>query len=412
MRTGRMQLLVVGVVLLVLLVGNVVATHNILTEPHPGHNDFMSRWEGVRSFWRDGLNPYSDEASLNIQQQIYGRAAQEDEDPGYFAYPFYVVLLLGPLAYTSYAWASAIWMVVLEVALIAALFLLLDMVKWRPRPWLLGVLLLWALLNYYAARGLLLGQPGHLVYFFQVLTFWALANRHDRLAGAAMALSTIKPQMVFLIVPLLLVWAWRTRRVTVIASFGVVWGGLMAASFMFEPTWLGDWLDQLQQYPSYTAFGAPVWIVMQHYLGFGDVGEWLVTAVLWSVLVWAWFGVLVRGRSERFDWAVMLALTITHLSAVRTATPHFVVFTIPLVFYFKLLGQRRAYRSWLVVILVLLVVMPWAHFLLTVDGEFEHATVYLPLPIGMFILLIWTRAQWWRSAPLIAASATGGGRSK
>lgn len=398
----RLPLVAAGIVLIALLAGNVIATHNVLTGPHPGHNDFMSRWEGVRSFWRDGLNPYGDETSLNIQKRIYGRPAEEDEDPGYFAYPFYVVLMLWPLAYTSYAWASAIWMVLLEACLIGALVLLLDLFRWRPRPWLLAVLLLWSLTFYYSARGLLLGQPGLLVYFLEVLTLWALAKQRDRLAGTALALSTLKPQMGFLIVPFLLLWAWRARRRSFIGAFVFVWGGLMAASFVAQPSWFGDWMEQLRRYPSYTDFGAPVWIVMQHYLGLGTAGEWAVNLALYTLLLWAWHGVLIQGQEERFGWVVVLTLTITHLSAVRTATPHYVVFIIPLVFYFRLVSKQvRFGDGWIALTLVVLLVVPWAHFVLTVEGDYEHPSVYLPLPFGMVILLWLTRRQWWTLSPLI-----------
>lgn len=399
---GGLPLVAAGIVLVALLAGNVIATHNVLTDPHPGHNDFMSRWEGVRSFWRDGLNPYGDEASLNIQKRIYGRAAAEDEDPGYFAYPFYVVLLLWPLAYTSYAWASAIWMVLLETCLIGALVLLLDLFRWRPRPWLLAVLLLWSLTFYYGARGLLLGQPGLLVYFLEVLALWALAKQRDRFAGAALALSTLKPQMGFLIVPFLLLWAWRARRWSFIGAFALVWGGLMTASFMAQPSWFGDWIEQLRRYPSYTDFGAPVWIVMQHTLGLGAVGEWVVNLALYALLLWAWYSVLIQGQEERFGWVVVLTLTITHLSAVRTATPHYVVFTIPLILYFRLVSEQvRFGDGWIAFILVLLLVVPWVHFVLTVEGDYEHPSVYLPLPFGMLSLVWLTRRQWWTLSPLI-----------
>ncbi|MBN1201177.1 MAG: DUF2029 domain-containing protein [Anaerolineae bacterium] len=400
---NRLQVLIVAGVLVALLVGNVIATHNALTEPHPGHNDFMSRWEGVRSYWRDGLNPYGDEASLNIQTRIYGRAANDDEDPGYFAYPFYTALLLWPLVYTSYAWASAIWMVLLEVCLIAALALLLDLFGWRPKPWLLAVLLLWTLLYYFAARGLILGQPGLVVYLLQVLTLWALANRRDRLAGAALALSTIKPQMGFLLVPLLLVWGARFRRWRLVRSFAAVWSGLMLVSFVLEPGWFGDWIEQIRSYPSYTEIGAPVWVVTQYYLGLGDVGEWIVNLALYAVLLWAWYAVLIRDQGERLDWAIMLTLTITHLSAVRTATPHYVVFTIPLIFYFRAIDRRcQSGGLWIALILLVLFIVPWVHFLTTVEGEFEHPTLYLPLAFGMLILLWITRRMWWAAPPLIA----------
>src|SRR5262249_42257287 len=160
----------------------------------------------------DGLNPYGDQASLNIQKQIYGRPSLPNEDPGYFVYPFYTVFLLWPLVYMPYAWASAIWMVLLEMLLIVALYLLLDLFRWRPSPLMTALLTVWTLLFYFAARGLILGQIGLLVYFLEVLTFWALTKKRDSLAGVALAISTVKPQMGFPIIPFLLLWAERERR--------------------------------------------------------------------------------------------------------------------------------------------------------------------------------------------------------
>ncbi|MGQ9850221.1 MAG: glycosyltransferase family 87 protein [Aggregatilineaceae bacterium] len=398
---------ILALALLITLVANVVVTHHVLTEPYPGHNDFMSRWEGARSYWREGLDPYGETASANIQRQIYGRMAATGEDPGYFAYPFYTVFLLWPLVYLPYAWASAIWMVTLEVCLVAALVLQLDLYRWRPRPWLMAALLFWTVAQYFAARGLFLGQVGLVVYLLQILALWGLARKHDLLAGVALALSTIKPQMGFLLVPFLVLLGIVLRRYRFIAFFAVTLGGLIGASFLLLPAWLGEWVEQLRRYPSYTAIGAPVWIITQYYLGLGALGEWGANVLLWAVLGWAWYRVLWRGQKSWLDWTVMLTLTITHLSAVRTATPHYVIFTLPFLFYLKRLSSQRKHgNQWVVAILASLLVLPWAHFVLTVQGRFEHPTVYLPVPFGMLLLLWFTRHDWWQTPSLwLSASA-------
>jgi hypothetical protein len=298
------RLVPVGLLAL-LFVGNVVVTHEVLTAPYPGHNDFMSRWEGARSFWVDGLNPYGDEASLNIQRRIYGRAAIGNEATGLFAYPFYIVFFLWPLAYLPYAWAAAIWVVLLEACLIVALLLIIDMSRWRPPLWVKAVLLLWTILIYFGARGLLLGQVGIVVYLFQAVALWALVKEHDSLAGVALALSTLKPQMAFLLVPFLLLWALRVRRRKVVVAFGLAFGFLLLASFLFLPSWLGDWVAQVRLYPQYTAAaypdtGSPVWIVFNYYMGLGDPGEWIVNLLFYGLMLWAWITVLVQNRQERF----------------------------------------------------------------------------------------------------------------
>ncbi len=398
--------------LLALAVIDVVGTYTFKSKPYPGANDFYSRWSGARSFWVDGLDPYGDEASLAIQVGIYGRPAVEGEDPGYFAYPFYTVFLIAPLAVLPYAWAEAIWIVLLEACLIGAMLLLMDLFGWRPRPWLAGVSLMWTLLFYPAARGLMLGQPGLAVYLFEVLTLWALARRRDGLAGAALALSTIKPQMGFLIVPVLLVWGAWARRWRFVAAFAGVWGALMALSFLALPSWLGTWLDQLARYPSYTAIGSPLWVLTREYLPFlGAAGEGVITVALLVLLAWAWWQHFRGGRN--FLWAVCLTLAVTHLVALRTATPHFVVFIVPLVFYFEALTVADRRRGgWTVSLIeMLLLVGMWALFLTTVQGKFEHPVVYLPLPFGMLLILLATRRLWQERAPAFPSAVADVGVS-
>ncbi|MCZ7544113.1 MAG: hypothetical protein M5R40_11550 [Anaerolineae bacterium] len=88
---------------------------------------------------------------------------------------------------------------------------------------------------------------------------------------------------------------------------------------------------------------------------------------------------------------------------MRTATPHFVVFIIPLVFYFKVLtGADRRRGPWVVLLIeAALFVGMWALFLTTVQERFEHPIVYLPLPFGMLLLLLATRKLWRERAPQV-----------
>jgi Glycosyltransferase family 87 len=377
-----------------------VVTHNVLTEPYPGENDFMSSWGGVHAFWIEGFNPYSEQASLSIQQRVYGRPALEGEDLDYFVYPFYDVFLLWPLVYLPYAWASAIWMVLLEAALITALFLLFDLFRWRPSPLVTAVLTLWTLIFYFPARGLILGQPGVLVYFLEVVALWALVKQQDLLAGVMLALSTVKPQMGFLIVPFLLLWGLRCRRWRFVGAFTVSMLVLLVGSFVVQPSWLGDWLGQLQRYTGYTALGSPVWIITTYYLGLGQWVELVVSGIIALAMLLAWYWVLWRREDARFLWAAVLTLTVTHLIAPRTATPHYAVFIIPLIFYFAAIYRRDRRRGnlWIVLMALALLIFSWVHFLTTVVGEFEHPTVYLPLPFAMLFILWWMRRMWWQSS--------------
>jgi hypothetical protein len=271
------------------------------------------------------------------------------------------------------------------------------MFRWRPRPWLLALLIVWTLIAYYPSRGLILGQPGLSVYFLEIVALWGLVKERDGLAGAALALSTIKPQMGFLFVPFLLLWGIHARRWRFIGASAVTIGILVLASFVLQPTWLRDWLQQVSIYTDYTALGSPVWIVTQYYLGLGSVGEWSVNIVFYLLILWAWYQLIIRRKGERFLWTAALTLTVTHLVATRTATPHYVVFIFSLLFYLREIMQsnKRTGGYLVALILAVLLVAPWIHAIVTVQNKFEHPTVYLPAPFAMVILLWLTRHRWW-----------------
>jgi hypothetical protein len=400
--------LAITIMLAIFLLFDVWATQTYFTSRYPGANDFYSRYGGARAFWIDRLNPYGEAASLQIQNGIYGRPAARDEDPGYFAYPFYTIILMGPLALLPYPWAEAIWLVLIEACLVGAFVLLADLFGWRPPTWLLVTGMIWTITFYPAARGLFLGQPGIVVYLLEVLTIWALARQHEVVAAIALALSTIKPQMGFLLVPFLLLWGLRFQRWRFVVGFAALWGALVVVSLLLQPSWFGDWLAQLQLYPEYTAIGSPVWVIAHVYLpSLGQPGEVALTVGLLGLMAWAWWQTLWRQEASKFLWTVALTLTVTHLVALRTATPHFVVFILVLVFYFQEITRASARRAPVLVlaVMVVLTLSLWWLFLRTVINRFEHPIMYLPLPVGSLLLIWFTRRRWWRSAPRLTGTA-------
>lgn len=386
-----------GMIGALMLLLAVIGTHQLYTARYAAQNDFLPRWEGARGFWQEGLSPYSAQTTAAIQRMVFGRAARAGEDLSLFVYPFYTVFVVAPLVWLPYSWAAAAAIVLLAVCLLVGLFLCLDMLRWRVPPLLLGALLLFSLMNYYAARGLFLGQLAHVVYALQMLGLWALLKRRDRLAGAALALATLKPQMSVLLVPFLLLWGLRTRRWHFVGAWVTAWGVLMVASFALLPTWLGDWLAQVQLYPSYTRDGSPVHILTQKLLGLGDVGEGVVNALLGGALLWLWWDVLGRGRRERTLWVVAMTLIITHLIVLKTATPHFVVFTLPFLFALQLLVARFGVWSALIVLGAVFVAV-WWHFLATLTGNLEDLSLFLPAPFAMLAVTWATRRAWWTRA--------------
>jgi hypothetical protein len=376
-----------------LLLGNVLATYWLFTSRYPGANDFASRWAGARAFWNDGVSPYSDEATRQIQLLIYGRPvlpAEESElDPGPFAYPFHTVFLLWPLVALPYPWAEAVWLVILEICLGAGVLLAMRVVGWQPRAGLVAATTAWAFLFYPAARAILLGQFAVPVFAAILLALWSWKTRREILCGISLALATVKPQMVFLLVPLLLAQATGERRGRILVAFFAATGVLVGASCLTEPGWILSFFRQMARYPSYTALGSPIWILTHLMIpGLGAWGEVALTALVIGYLLWESVQSLRIRSTERLIWAAGVCLIITNLVALRTATTNYVALYLPMMMVFRALERQRGGIGWVLLSQAVLLIGMWALFLSTLVGKFEHPLVYLPLPIGLLLVFI------------------------
>lgn len=414
-RSSTPTTLALAVMIGVFLIICVWATYTYFTAPYPGANDFFQRWHGSRAFWVEGQNPYSREVALAAELALYGAPASTDpaldQYPGDFLYPFPMALVLAPLTPLSYALASAVWLVWTAAWCGLSFVLLAQLYGWRLSPLLLVAGVAWAVTFYPTARGVFLGQPGTFVVCLQMVALWALGKNRDVLAGVLLAISTYKPQIGLLIIPFLLLWGLRYGQRQFVIAFVVASAVIVGASFLLLPSWLGDWLAQVAQYTGYTRIGSPVWVIAHVYLPFlGTPGEVVLTVLALLFLAWTWWRVLWRREAALYEWTAALTLAITHLIALRTATPHFVAYIPVLVFTFCEVARadRRTGNLKVVGLMVALNVALWALFLSTVVRQFEHPANYLPLPLGSLALLWLMRRRWWAVRPRPVAAGVKG----
>ena len=361
-----------------------------------GGNDLYSRWAGGCAWLSRGLDPYSAVATLEIQRGIYGRPALPSEDQGAFAYPIYVVLLTWPLCSTAdFATVYAVAMTALILCLVLNAILSREAVGWQARGWLWVWCLVWIVMMYPNARAVLLGQLAGVVSLLLAAALVAMRRGRDVLAGAALALSTIKPQMAIVIVPWLLFWATFQGRRRLIYSFLLSTAVLVVVPLIWLPTWPTGWLEQLRAYTSYTEFGSVTWILTSHYLGTPAAVETVLTlALLFWLGLQAW-----RGRRLAFEpmlWGASLSLVLTHFVAPRTATTHFSALLVPSFLLFRALQTSQPRRGSLIIaaLLAVIAVGSWALFVLTVEGRFESALNYIPIPLGLLVGLLLVRSRW------------------
>lgn len=396
--------LIIRLVFLALVVGMVAGLYMAnyqFVQQNPGGNDFMARWSGARFWVMEGISPYDPQVSLASQQAIYGRPADvsRGEDIAHFVYPLHSMLFFAPFGLFEFPVARALWMTLLEICLVLLGVVSLRLADWRVSPYRVAVLLLFSLFWYHGARTVIIGQFAGLNALLITMALYLIQKKQDFAAGVLLALSTAKPQMAYLLLPFVFLWAISVRRRDIIGGMLITGGLLLAATLLLLPGWPLQWLGQLMDYPNYTSkIGSVLSTVANTMPGLSGSLSPFLHAVAYLYLLVEW--VLAWGKEERwFIWTALLTIVITNLAAYRTATTNFVMMLPVLFVIFRTWEARwkRAGKLGVWLSLIFLSIGLWGLFLSTVQGNEEAAIMYIPLPFLCLFGLWWVR--WWFIRP-------------
>ncbi len=279
-------------------------------------SDLYPRWVGTRELLLRGKNPYSPEVSHEIQIAFYGHSIEQSYDKPpleivdeqRFAYPVYVVFLLAPTVHMDFermdAWAPFL----LASLTVIGLCLWLGVLLWRPPPLQVAALILLVLSSPQIAQSLRLRQPGLFVAFLVALGCWCISRGHHALAGIVLALATIKPHMVLLVLLWLALWCtgeWR-KRWPLAAGFCGTLAILVGGGEMLVPRWPVYFLEGMNAYRKYFPTTSLVRLVLGNWLGTGV--SIIVVAML---LATGWQNRRVAGDSAQFVRTLSLFLLAT-----------------------------------------------------------------------------------------------------
>ena len=369
---------------------------------NPGGSDFLPRWLGTRLFLMEGQSPYSEETTREIQRQFYGRPARSGEDQVLFVYPFYSILLFSPFSLIAdYNVARAVWMTVLEASVILLVAAGLSLNRWRLSPFMLGLLMLFAALWYYTVRALINANLALLISLVVALAFLAIRQERDGLAGLLLALTTVKPQMVILLIVLVLLWSISNRRLILFWSLLGNIALLTAVTSLLIPNWIWQNLVQILAYPDYTLPTTPGEIFAVWMPGVGLRLGYALTAILIATLIFEWKQVL--GKDFRWLlWTAGLTLAATQLIGLPTATENYMIMFPALLMVFAAWDDqwRNLGRVLIFTSLALLFFGVWWLFLATLEHgkqPVQGLIMFFPLPVFLLVGLYWVR--WWVLRP-------------
>ncbi|MCC6148286.1 MAG: DUF2029 domain-containing protein [Anaerolineaceae bacterium] len=390
-------LILVSSALVLLTWGN-----TIFTRANPGGNDFLVHWMGARMFLTEGVSPYSDETALEIQKFAYGRPAQADEHELRVAYPFYSIRAFLPFSLIpDFALARALWMTLLEAGLIALSFVSLRLVEWRPPLWTMACFLGFSVLWYHGARPLINGNIVILIGLGFAGVLLSLRYRADELAGVLMALTTIKPQLAFLLSVYLVFIAIAQKRWKFIFWFFGTILLLTLASMLLLPDWILQNIREIFRYPGYNPPGTLQAALKGWFPGFGSRLGWGITGVLAFLLLAEW-SFSRRSGFRGMLWTACLTLTAGQWIGIQSDPGNFIILMPALVLIFSTLAKRwrRTGVILSVGMMAALLIGLWFLFLATVEYGYQpqqSPIMFLPLPGLLIVGLYWVR--WWVIRP-------------
>lgn len=284
--------------------------------PRGNLSDLYPRWLGARELLLHHRDPYHVDITREIQIGYYGRALdperpQDPKDQQGFAYPIYIVLMLAPSVMLSFSTVHTIFFWVFVVLTAASVPLWLRALKYNVSLTETAAWILLTVSCFPAIQGLKLLQLTVLVAALVAMSMHALARRDFVLTGILLALATIKPQLVFLLICFLSIWVlgnWRERQ-RLIWGFAITMAVLVAGGEFLLPGWIGEFRRAMKDYYHYTGGGnSLVEIVLAPIAG-------RITAALLIclVLVFAWWKRCADQESPAFQWSLAFTLATTLL---------------------------------------------------------------------------------------------------
>jgi len=402
MRTRPNMIINLIVILSILIIVGLSWANYQYTSQYPGGNDFLSRWLGTRLFLLEGQSPYSQETSEAIQKMMYGRLARPDEDQVLFVYPLFSIFIFAPFSLIGdYALARAIWMTFLEISIIGLAIISLQLSRWRVPRGILVLFLLFSITWYYGIRPVINGNVAVMIALAMGGIFLAIRTNHDYFAGLLMAITMIKPQMVALLIPYLILWAISNQRWTIIWGYLGSLFILVATCMLFINDWIIQNLRQVLSYPSYTLPGTPGAIFSEWLPGIGKQMGWALTGLLAVIIIWEW----LQARNKEFNWFYwtgVLTIVVTNLIGIRTATENYIAMLPALALVFCLFDERWHIVGRFIVIVSMIALFGgvWFIFIDTLqpgDQPIQSPIMFFILPVYLLIGLYWVR--WWALNP-------------
>ncbi len=381
-----------GILLALVFVGLLFGANYRFAKAEPGGADFLYRWLPTRLVVFEGYDsPYSAEIDQQLKIAHHGPEHEDFPIMGRFFYPYYAMAIFLPFAVTeNFILAQTAWMTLMELAHLGIVFLVLRITNFTPGRNLVLALIIFALFPADFAQALIDGNPSSLSAFFAILALFFIWREKDGWAGAFLAFSTIKPQLVVLFFVFVWVWAFSTRRWKIITSSAGTLAVLFGLSFIARPSWLVEFFYNVTSYPGIAGPNTPRTILS------GWMPVSVANGIAWALTIFSFLMIIYVTKASfgkdfrSFLWATGLIFVLMPLTGITTAKSNFVAMLLTVILLLSVGKERGLNEAWMSTLLLVWIPLSW--FFLFAGREWVlHGTLiyfldFYPLPVLLLIL--------------------------
>ena len=289
--------------------------------------DYIQYWS-AGSLLLTHQNPYDPAAMLAVQQTL----GWSDTTPLMMWIPPWAAPLGIPLALFDYATSRTLWFFFQVAVLVYSAVNLWKLYAGQQRSGKLvsifsGILtgsVFWMLFLGQVSFLILLGMVGFLI-LIRRQTF-----KSDFLAGMMAAFIAIKPQVIYLFWPALLIWTFTSRRWgIVLGSLFALFVGVLFGSIFYPDLIRGYWVAIRTNPP--TAWYTPtIGYWLRHWLGFEQF--WLQFLPIIPALIWVFLYTWHKHLCWEWKQELPLLILVSLATSAYTWTHDQVVFLLPFIY--------------------------------------------------------------------------------
>ena len=251
------------------------------------------------------------------------------------------------------------------------------------------------MLWYHAVRGVINGNAVILISLLITGALLSIKHGRDQLAGLLLALTTIKPHLVVILIPYILIWTIYHKRWQVIVWFSIALALLVGVSLIWMPDWIFQNIWEILKYPDYNPAGTLAAALTEWFPNLEGVFQWGIASLLGLILLYEWIN-SQKCRFERFLWISMLTLVISQWIGIQTDPGNFILLFPAVMMIIATVSRKWPHiQGWIVsVVLGGLLIGLWVLFVATIQQSYQpiqSPVMFIPLPAFCLLGLYWIK---------------------